>query len=174
MLHRSSWLKKVYIIKIRPVLTNLQKNIFSWYWHLYWYQFVRPVCWFQNFMKGCCVTCLSRYIGTNMPKNAKIAIIIFCPFLTLFLNSFNFSSTVARKTYKLKFLDLFGFFWHSCWPLGCTTSYSGGKNKLNTILYKIGKLAVALWKPWTEKWFIPHLKALIVSFNLKYQILQKP
>ena len=46
--------------------------------------------------------------------------------------------------------------------------YSGAKNKRHKILHKIGKSAVALWKPWVEKMFIPHLKALNGSFNLKY------
>ena len=52
-------------------------------------------------------------------------------------------------------------------------AYSGGKNKLNTILHKIGKSAVAQSKLWIEKCLIPHLKALNVSFNLKHQTLQK-
>ena len=56
------------------------------------------------------------------------------------------------------------------WTLGV---YSGGKNKLNTILHKIGKSAVAQSKLWIEKWLIPHLKALNVSFNLKHQTFQK-
>ena len=51
--------------------------------------------------------------------------------------------------------------------------YSGGKNKPAKKLCKIRKSAVALWKPWMEKWFIPHFKALNVSVNLKYQTLQK-
>ena len=51
--------------------------------------------------------------------------------------------------------------------------YSGAKNKWHKILHKMGKSAVALWKPWIEKWFVPHLKAVNVSFNLKYQTLQK-
>ena len=38
---------------------------------------------------------------------------------------------------------------------------------------QIGKTAVALWIPMTQKWLIPHLKALNVSFNLRYQTLQK-
>ena len=51
--------------------------------------------------------------------------------------------------------------------------YSGAKNKWNKIFHKIGKSAVTLLKHLIEKWFIPHLKALNVSFNLKYQTLQK-
>ena len=38
---------------------------------------------------------------------------------------------------------------------------------------QIRKPAVSLWIPMTQKWFIPHFKALNVSFNLKYQTLQK-
>ena len=38
---------------------------------------------------------------------------------------------------------------------------------------QIGKSAVALWIPMTQKWFIPHFKALNVGFNLRYQTLQK-
>ena len=38
---------------------------------------------------------------------------------------------------------------------------------------QIGKTAVALWIPMTQKRLIPHLKALNVSFNLKHQTLQK-
>ena len=38
---------------------------------------------------------------------------------------------------------------------------------------QIGKPAVPLWMPMTQKWFISHLKALNVGFNLRYQTLQK-
>ena len=38
---------------------------------------------------------------------------------------------------------------------------------------QIGKQAVALWIPMTQKWLIPHLKALNVGFNFRYQTLQK-
>jgi len=51
--------------------------------------------------------------------------------------------------------------------------YSPVQKKGAKILSKIRKSAVALWKPWMEKWFIPHFKALNVSFNLKYQTDQK-
>ena len=51
-------------------------------------------------------------------------------------------------------------------------TYSGEKNKWHKILCKMGKSAVALWKPCIEKWFVPHLKAVNVSFSLKYQTLQ--
>ena len=38
---------------------------------------------------------------------------------------------------------------------------------------QIGKPAVALWISMTQKLFMPHLKALNVGFNLRYQTLQK-
>ena len=38
---------------------------------------------------------------------------------------------------------------------------------------QIGKSAVALWIPMTQKWFMAHLKALNVGFNMKHQTLQK-
>ena len=38
---------------------------------------------------------------------------------------------------------------------------------------QIGKPAVALWIPMTQKLLIPHLKALNVGFNLKSQTIQK-
>ena len=38
---------------------------------------------------------------------------------------------------------------------------------------QIGKSAVALWIPMTQKWFMAHLKVLNVGFNIKHQTLQK-
>ena len=38
---------------------------------------------------------------------------------------------------------------------------------------QIGKPTVALWIPMIQKWLIPHLIALNVNYNLRYQTLQK-
>ena len=51
--------------------------------------------------------------------------------------------------------------------------YSGDYFCFDKILCKIRKSAVALWKPWIEKWFISHFKALNVSSYLRYQTLKK-
>ena len=49
--------------------------------------------------------------------------------------------------------------------------FSGYQNKRN--IHKIGKSAVALWIAMTQKILKPHFKALNVSLDLEYQILQK-